>query len=447
MVSFYDDHVRLQKPDRDQLAGYRDLNLGRLNSGLDALEEETGEAHPHYKLYRNQGSYAMLTLNKHADGDYDIDVAVIFRKEDLPEVPADARKRVRDALLKKCTNFSKEPEARTNAVTIWYSQGYHVDFAVYRVSTDFWGEAVIEHASGDEWKARDPDAVTSWFEKTVSDKNPGSELDKLFGIEVGVEPEQFRRVVALLKAFCKSRSGWSLPGGMIISALVAETYQRDVDRDDVAFYATLVALRDRLNGSCAVFNPIDSSEELTQKPRRLAQVERLLERLDKAVDDLAILHEADCTEKQARSAWKKVFNHSFWAPVEEEATKAAVATSQGAVYVECGMAAKTEGRPYAFHRSNGAPMPRGVHLKFRVTHTSVAPPYVVRWTVNNDGDEALAADDMGHVQERDNGDSVYWTSSCYKGRHTMTCEIIKGGAVAARAVHVVRISGSGRRRK
>jgi hypothetical protein len=446
MFRFYDDEVRLKKPDRDELASYRDINLARLNSGLDALEEATGEAHPHYHSYRNQGSYAMLTLNKHADGDYDIDVGVLFRKDNLPDAPADARKRVRDALLKKCTNFSKEPEARTNAVTIWYAEGYHVDFAVYRVSTNFWGEAVVEHASGDDWKARDPDAVTSWFEKAVADKSPGSELDNLFGIEVGVEPEQFRRVVALLKAFCKSRSGWSLPGGMIISALVAEAYRRNAGRDDIALHDTMVAVRNRLKISCAVPNPVDPSEELTKKPRRLAQVERLLARLDKAADDLAVLHEPDCTEKQARAAWKMVFNHPFWAPVEEEATKHAGAAPLGVVYVECGMAVRSEGQPYGFHRSNGAPIPRGVHLRFRVTHTSVAPPYLVKWTVSNDGDEAQAADDMGHVRERGNSESVYWTSSCYKGRHTMTCEIIKGGAVAARAVHGVRVSGSGRRR-
>lgn len=447
MFSFYDDEVRLKKPDRDELAGYRDLNLDRLNSGLDALEEETGEARPHYDSYRNQGSYAMLTLNKHADGDYDIDVAVLFRKGDLPGAPADARKRVRDALLKKSTNFSKEPEARTNAVTIWYAEGYHVDFAVYRVSSNLWGDEVIEHSSGDEWKARDPDVVTCWFEKAVGDKSPGSDLDKLLGIEVSVEPEQFRRVVALLKAFCKSRTGWSLPGGMIISALVAEAYRRDVSRDDVALHDTMVALRDRLKASCAVFNPVNPSEELTEKHRRKAQVERLSERLDKAVEDLTVLHEPGCTDERARSAWKKVFNHSFWAPVEEDVTKAAAPTPAGVVYVECGMAAKSDRRPYAFHRSNGAPIPRGVHLRFRVTHTSVTPPYEVKWLVNNDGDEAQASDDLGHVRERDDRNSVYWTHSAYKGRHTMTCEVLKGGTIAARAVHVVRISGSGRRRQ
>lgn len=330
-------------------------------------------------------------------------------------------------------------------MTIWYAEGYHVDFAVYRVSTNFWGDAVIEHASGDEWKARDPEAVTSWFEKAVADKSPGSELDKLLGTDVTVEPEQFRRVVALLKAFCKSRSGWSLPGGMIISALVAEAYRRDAKRDDVAVYDTMVAVRDRLKGSCAVVNPVNSSEELTEKPRRKGQVERLLKRLDKAVEDLAVLHESDCTANKARAAWKKVFNHAFWAPVEEEATKTAAVAPAGVVYVECGMAAKRDGLPYRLYPSNGAPIPRGIHLKFRVTHTSVAPPYTVRWTVKNEGDEAEVADDMSHTREIGDGDMTCWTSSAYKGRHAMICEVLKGGAVAARAVHVVRINGSGRR--
>lgn len=444
--SFYEDEVRLKKPERDQLAGYRDLNLSRLNSGLDALEEETGEPHPHFERYKNQGSYAMYTLNKDADGDYDIDVAVLFRKDELPEAPGDARRRVRDALVKKCANFIKEPEARTNAVTIWYAEGYHVDFAVYRTTTNLLGDETIEHASGDEWKARDPQAVTSWFEKVVANKSPGSDLDKLLGIEVTVPPEQFRRVVALVKAFCKSRPGWSLPGGMLISALVAEVYRPDPKRDDVALHETIVALRDRLNVSCEVFNPANPSEELTEKPRRKAQVERLLERLTKAAKDLAVLHQATCTASEARAAWKKVFNHAFWAPLEEELTKAAAALAPiGMVHVECGMAARGQGVPYRFHRSNDSPIPRGVHLRFRVGNTNVARPYVVRWSVQNQGDEAHAAADLGHVHERDDQDTTYWTSTSYKGRHTMTCEILKDGAAAARAVHVVRISGSGRR--
>ena len=96
----------------------------------------------------------MHTLNR--SDEYDIDVALIFRKVDLPADPLDARQLVRDALLKKCTNFAKEPEARTNAVTVWYQVGYHLDFAVFRTWTEQgWLGPVtkIEHASS-AWQPR-----------------------------------------------------------------------------------------------------------------------------------------------------------------------------------------------------------------------------------------------------------------------------------------------------
>jgi hypothetical protein len=116
----------------------------------------------------------MHTLNQ--SDEYDIDVAVIFRKSDLPEDPLKARQRVRDALQKKCTNFSKDPEARTNAVTVWYQDGYHIDFAIYRTWEEFNGfrmVSYIEHAST-TWMTRDPAEINDWFAKVVADKSPSA---------------------------------------------------------------------------------------------------------------------------------------------------------------------------------------------------------------------------------------------------------------------------------
>jgi len=56
---FYDEHVRLGKELRDELARYRDLNLSRLNAGLDELADEKGRSRPHPYDYKNQGGYAM----------------------------------------------------------------------------------------------------------------------------------------------------------------------------------------------------------------------------------------------------------------------------------------------------------------------------------------------------------------------------------------------------
>ena len=126
----------------------------------------------------------------------------------------------------------------------------------------------------------------------------------------------------LLKAFTKSREGWKLPGGLIISALVAECFQPDPNRDDVALHSTMIAIRNRLQGNLEVFNPVDPSHKLTCKAKYTNQVRRFRTRLGEAIDKhLCVLNESDCTESQARRAWHWVFQHSFWLEGITEAAK------------------------------------------------------------------------------------------------------------------------------
>ena len=133
MCSFCSKHVRLSVDEKRQLAEYRDRNIRRLKDGLRQLGYKVPIRTP------TQGGYAMNTLTQrpenNPDIDHDIDVATIFRRGDLPEDPLDARKRVLAGVREGGGNFKKEPEARTNAVTVWYQEGYHVDLAVHRVDT------------------------------------------------------------------------------------------------------------------------------------------------------------------------------------------------------------------------------------------------------------------------------------------------------------------------
>lgn len=100
LQSFYDTHVRLGTDRRKQLGEYRDLNIARLKGGLDDLAAETRRSRPHPYARKNQGGYAMHTLNQDPGGDngYDIDIALLFGKDDLPEDPLRARQRVCEAL-------------------------------------------------------------------------------------------------------------------------------------------------------------------------------------------------------------------------------------------------------------------------------------------------------------------------------------------------------------
>jgi hypothetical protein len=439
---FYNKHVRLGRERRQDLADKRDLNLARLDGGLDDLAEETGRARPHPQSWRNQGGYAMHTLNQDPDGNngYDIDVAVIFAKDDLPADALAARQRVRDALAKRCTGFAEDPEVRTNAVTVWYSQGYHVDFAVYRTWQDQSGRQCIEHAST-EWNARGPSAVTDWFQGRVTALSPEANL--AWAGRLKVSAGQFRRVVRFAKWFCRSRSGWSLPGGLIVSCLLAEqgVYRPDPERDDRALYNTLSALRDRLAKGCAVTNPVDGSD-LTAKPEVLNQVKRLKEKLGANLPKLAVLFDQrQCTRAKARSAWDWVFDHSYWADKEKERLRKVLVESRTEAFpyrvtIRCDLAKRRGGKIYGRYASGSSLLRKGLGLKFSVDTTNVQQPYEVRWEVVNEGDEARIA---GQSSWERVGSEI-WTDTAFKGRQLMKCQIRQGGQILAESVHVVRIA-------
>lgn len=296
---FYDQYVCLTTAQRDDLAGYRDVNMDRLNLGLDRL------GHPRPQRSCDQGSFAMRTTNQHPDKDYDIDRALIFAQDDLPASPLYARQRVRDAMIEGGGNFKKEPEARTNAVTVWYQEGHHVDLAVHRIRIDDWGNEIVEHA-GVAWTPRDPSQITEWFKKCVKDLSPIQDRG------ASVEPKQLRRVVQLLKKFSKSRSYWVLPGGLVISTLAVERYWCDYHRDDVALYQTISSIHSRLSIYTEVLNPVDRTQKLTYKPEYVNQVVRFKEKLEAAIDWLQPLFKPDCSRIDAIKAWNAVFQHPYW---------------------------------------------------------------------------------------------------------------------------------------
>lgn len=326
---FYQDHVRLGKVRRNELATFRDNSLTRLESGLDKLGEKRGRVYAYYADTRNQGGYAMDTLNQAANNDYDIDVGLIFEAGDLPDGAKAARERIRDAFIESGGQFKDPPNARSNAVTVWYASGQHLDFAIYRRSLRLDGSWLIEHASGDVWTPRDPDRMTNWFDERVRSRSPS-------GFGVTVASGQLRRIVRYLKYFARSRAQWRLPGGMILTTLTEECYQPHGHRDDVALRETLLAMARRLQAHRMVASPIDGSD-LTAKDKRKREMDSLAAALFENVPKLDILFDPSCTRQQARNAWRQIFNHAFWEasndPASRSMLRAATAAPASAAYV------------------------------------------------------------------------------------------------------------------
>lgn len=317
-------HLEIGNDGRKQLAAYRDANLKRLGRGLDALKFPSGFDH------RNQGSYAMRTLNKRADNDYDIDVAVIFKETDLPQTAYEARKRIENAMKEAGGNFARDPEALTNAVRVYYAEGHHVDMAIYRELSN--GSRINYEHAGSDWNHRDPMEITEWFKTQVENLSPT-------GDTIQVMEGQLRRIVMYLKAFCRSRNSWSLPGGLFVTVLAVECYLPHPSRDDISLYETLAAIDCRLRSSTTIWNPVDHSEELASRSVDQARLNNFQGKASWILEKMSVLLETDCDQDDAAGAWGSFFNHDYWTSLADEDNMAALgeklgeAAKAGAIYV------------------------------------------------------------------------------------------------------------------
>ncbi|GAE36828.1 cyclic GMP-AMP synthase DncV-like nucleotidyltransferase [Halalkalibacter akibai] len=120
----FHDAIKLEYDDNKELRDKRDelINFLRENMPKDACPFETF----------NQGSYSMFTgIKPIDDGDYDIDVALLFNlsKDDYPN-PIIVKKWVHDSI---CMGYD-DVEMKKPCVTVKFESGdrkYHVDFAIF----------------------------------------------------------------------------------------------------------------------------------------------------------------------------------------------------------------------------------------------------------------------------------------------------------------------------
>lgn len=299
ITKFHDEKVRLTTDQYKELQKKKDTNRTRIKTGLAT----NGDPKP--IGFWVQGSFAMKTVVQDEQNHIDLDDGLYFRASDLkgPNGGDLAPRAVKEKVLAAVDDkrFKRAPEILTNCVRVYYDAGYHVDIPVYRETTskDIFGKETrhFELASS-VWKRSDARAVTAWFDRRVSEKSPDQ-----------VNSGQLRRIVRLMKDFVDSRPSWveRMPSGFILSTLIAnECYRPQAGRDDMAFYQTMHAMRDRLKWNREVAHPV-LDEKLTKGPddQRMAF---LYEQLDKAVSDLQVLFGSGCNAKAALSAWGRVTN-------------------------------------------------------------------------------------------------------------------------------------------
>jgi len=309
--AYHDQDVTLPKTEQDAMRDRRNSNRTRLRDGL----AKAGKPKP--IEFVKQGSYAMRTMCRDPDNDYDIDDGVYFHKDDLvgdrgaEMTSLQARQMVRDAV--DDGRFKRAPEVRSNCVRVFYEKGYHVDLPVYRrvvTETVFGDEVHYELAASSGWKRSDARDVSDWYEDERASSADGVQL---------------RRINRDLKKFARSRYSWraSILSGFGISVLTTEKF-RCADREDRALYDTMVAIRDRLSWNLQVAHPVTPGDYITSGPDD-AKARCFREKLTEAIDTLAALFDPDCTREKALKCWDKVFATIFFSERLEEEQRASAA--------------------------------------------------------------------------------------------------------------------------
>ena len=434
---FYKNHVVLQSDKQQKLREKKDVNIKRLKDGLALYNQENDTSYAIAET-RVQGSMAMATVVQNDENDCDIDVAIVFDKSNIGNLsPLQARRLVRDALEKKCGQLKEPPECKTNCVRIQYADNYHVDFAVYRrFKTEGSTEYSYEHSGGSNWTARDPAAITKWFQDEVKAK--GTEL---------------RQVVRLSKMFCKSRSSWvNMPGGLIQSVLCDEVFASEYDRLDEIFYYTMLNIKDRLEKTVEVYNPTDPEISLLSAQNHYDKMNNWLSRLSNKLEKLSVLEDDDCTYKEAVAAWEEFFKHNFWTELTESLCE--YASIQKSVFtdteeyiedlvpindcyhvdIRCQVEAKGIRKQFLSRFLEAYPqfyrlIPHGMKLHFEAV-TDVPNPDAIWWKVRNVGEIAERKNEIrGQIEKK------WWNykteDTMFGGPHFVECYVIKNGECVA----------------
>lgn len=335
-----------------------------------------------------------------------------------------------NALKRKMGQFAAEPLVKTSCVRMEYSNGYHVDFAIFKRSKIYLeNEYTYEHA-GAKWSTRHIKALEEWFNTETSKTN-----------------DNLRKIVRLSKMFCKSRKTWkNMPSGLIQTVLCDEAITNDYSRTDELFYYTMKKIVDRLNVNLEVNAPVDNERKLVIRDIDYTRVQNWKNRLENELTKLDVLFNPDCTFAEAVDAWGLFFNHSYWKELNMHETRKSLREDTQEVfnnteehiedkylvneYYDVSINCKISGngiRPMPIEKYLDSYFAKFIPHNFSVTckidHADCPPFDKVLWKVLNVGKESVKRNDIrGQILDR--GEKIT-ENTIFRGQHYIECYLIK----------------------
>ena len=302
---FREKKVRLPKGFKEKLFAHRDSNRDRIISRLPKRIEGLSISQSSFKP---QGSSAVRTIiqTKFILEEYDIDDGLVLWMDELVDddgnelTAIQVKEHVLEAL--KDGRFAKQPNMAANAIRVYYREGdeerHHIDFPIYRKYEKDNGDMVRELAGENGWTESDPTQLNHWFNNEVKSRNSNVEG----------RGTQMRRLIQLLKRFCRSRNNWDMPNGMKLTMLVVECQPTFHSRLDLAFRRLLEELKDRLEEEKVIRNLAHPDKPAITRTDTDDNVTEFLSKIEEALEKLEVLDTPDHQDnKSARDAWEWVF--------------------------------------------------------------------------------------------------------------------------------------------
>lgn len=390
-----------------------------------------------------QGSYKFGTQIRPAKmgEEFDIDLGVYVEwngSADSGEIKPLALKNKVQSLLEEYAKDEAndasdvaDPKSRCNRIC--FTDDFHIDIPSYHLdrSADCRDLATQEN----DWEDSDPKAIYVWWKQQFD----------------GASRDRARRMVRYLKMWAAlSFKNGSRPSSILLTVLVADglgrTDTESLSGDDEFFRAVIDQTIRRLEKSPSVTNPANTSDT-SEDLNRLSD-EDCKKFLDGLVNLLSIADRALAAADEFESAdiWSEAFKHFFPFPSDYEQTvaegKTAIKNAPAVIRYDPDVQVVATAGKRRWTGLNGiGPILKGSEIHFEVVNAAELPEgATVYWTVRNEGAEAEATNDLGHVAGTGLTNKE---GSAYKGSHFMDVIVKLNGKIVGRRRVKVQVSGLG----
>jgi len=323
-------HASIKLGESDEKANLR----AKRNTLIDALAARLPDDVPDFE-YFHQGSYSMHTGVRPLDGNYDIDIGIVFdcTRDAYPD-PVELKKKIRDAL----DTHGRTVNIRRPCVTVNYIRGgeieYHVDLALYAKRAD----GLLDLAKGKEHSA---------VEHRVWEVSDPKQLTELICTRFeGLDVKQYRRCIRYMKRWRHVR--FSSGGPLSIALTVAAYLWFKPYQTTAGTVIDIVAMLDWTNAILQRFSYTLTDEgfyprltvELPTAPYADLMQGMTKNQMDNFKAELELLRDtlqdayAETLPEEAAKKLVKVFGEDFPVP-----SKSSTAKAVGAAFIGTGNSA------------------------------------------------------------------------------------------------------------